>query len=385
MNLLVFAHDASMYGASQSLLTVLEGLVKKKNRKILVLLPYKGAIEGALKELGIDYRITPFPRCTIERSKSNSIVKRLKDVFFYFKRLSESSKILKKIATEFNPTIIYTNTSVVAAGYKLSKQLNVPHVWHVREFGNKDYNLIYFHGRRIIAKYMSNSKANIFVSESIKNHWKVKDVSKNSVVYNGIFDSTKKLNFQKEINPENKVKIGILGAIFPGKGQDIAIKGFAKLQEKIANSYLMIYGDVIDLEYGKYLQRLVHELNIEDKVFFKGFFGEKHLIYQDIDVLLNCAKMEGFGRTVVEAMINGIPVIANASGGILEIIDANINGLLFNGSSEDLASALIKLLSDKNLYRFLSENGLHKAEKFSIDDYVNSIDTILYEASSETH
>ena len=61
MNILVVAHDASMYGSSQSLLTALSGIKDIRDRKILVLLPYAGKFEDALRSSGIVYRILPFP------------------------------------------------------------------------------------------------------------------------------------------------------------------------------------------------------------------------------------------------------------------------------------------------------------------------------------
>ena len=89
--------------------------------------------------------------------------------------------------------------------------------------------------------------------------------------------------------------------------------------------------------------------------------------------------MEGFGRTIVEAMNYGIPVIANASGGVLEIIEDNKNGLLYDSSIENLTDVVIKVLSDKELYESLSYNGRHQAKKYSVTNYVNAIDSILIE------
>ncbi len=77
-----------------------------------------------------------------------------------------------------------------------------------------------------------------------------------------------------------------------------------------------------------YLQNLVHELQLEQKVFFKGQRTDPFSGMEDADLFLMGSYYEGFPNVLLEAGALGIPVIAfNAPGGISEIITAE-NGIL---------------------------------------------------------
>src|SRR5688572_20686307 len=117
MNILVFAHDSSMYGASQSLLTALQGIVKKEDRKVLVVLPNPGKMQVALEALGIECKVISFPRCVGLKTKLNSMTRRLKHTYKYYRKFFGVLPSLNKVILEFKPDVIYTNTSVVSIGY----------------------------------------------------------------------------------------------------------------------------------------------------------------------------------------------------------------------------------------------------------------------------
>lgn len=79
--------------------------------------------------------------------------------------------------------------------------------------------------------------------------------------------------------------------------------------------------------------------------------------YQSADVYVHPAKAETFGMTIIEAMACGAPVVASATGGIPEIIQDDSNGLLLTqGDAEQLAAALVDLLSNREKGARLSAN-----------------------------
>ncbi|HRC31993.1 MAG TPA: glycosyltransferase family 4 protein [Bacteroidia bacterium] len=380
MNILVFAHDAFLYGASQSLLTALKGIRKKADRNILVLLPFGGVYEKELIDAEINYKIIPFPRCVDFNYATASRLKRIQNQYSYYLNRISILKELIKTAKDFEADVIYTNTSVVSIGYTIAKKINVPHVWHIREFGDLGFGFKYYPNREKIAKLVNKSTKSIFVSEILKKHWCAKNSIRQSVVYNGIVASNKFTANLFKTFPIQNFKIGMIGAVSPGKEQHLAIEAFAELIKVIPNCELYFYGGV-NQNYYKSLLKLIGAFQLEAKVIFQPFTKDKNQIYENLDLVISCTKLEAFGRTIVEAMDYGIPVIANSAGGVLEIIDNNLNGLLYNGTAEGLKNEMVKVLTDKNLYESLSLNGLRKAKFFGVETYVNSIDTILYEAS----
>jgi L-malate glycosyltransferase len=377
--ILIFAHDASLYGASQSLLTLLEAFKKNNSFEMLVLLPNAGAMEEKLQGIVVNYQVINFPRC-FSSDKSKHIFNKLNNTLAYNRKVKLVWPELVNIVTAFKPNLIYTNTSIVSIGHLLSTTYNIPHVWHVREFGDLDYDFKYIPSRKNIVGQMKKSERLIFVSQALRKHWLGDKIgAKTEVIYNGIFDE--KYSALKKNEKGETFNFGILGALLPGKGQDLAINAMATLAKTNPNVRLHLYGNIIDKAYHRHLLKLIEEHKLKDNVLFKAFENDADLIYSNLDVLLNCSLMEGFGRTIVEAMSHQIPVIANATGGPLEIIDDKVNGLLFHSTSESLASNMLSLLSDENLRATISKNGKEKAlQQYSVKLYSDKVYGIIHDA-----
>src|SRR5437868_2150648 len=117
MRILVFAHDSSLYGASQSLFTLLTNL----NHEFLVLLPYQGKLEALLTVANIKHKIVDYPRAANQKPEVYTISRRVKDRLKYEFRLRKVLPQIKQLTIDFDPQLIYTNTSVVTVGYTISR------------------------------------------------------------------------------------------------------------------------------------------------------------------------------------------------------------------------------------------------------------------------
>lgn len=371
MKVFVFAHDSSLYGASMSLITIIERLKADKKIDFFVLLPYNGEIEAKLTEMNVKYKVLAFPRNVIVNKHYSTFRIEREKIVYYFNKEIIKNKIRQQIKN-FNPDIIYTNTSVVSVGAELGKEFKIPHVWHIREFGTLDYNLKYLPSTNNVISKIQNSNKVIFVSNAVKNHWK--GLNKNSiVVYNGIYDFIKKPK-SKSLEFGNVLQIAMLGVITRGKGQDVAIKALSLLKVKLPNFKFTIYGGVLDSTYSHELQQLIIENNCENHIVISPFVSNTSSIYKSLSILLSCSQNEGFGRTIIEAMSLGIPVIANNSGGPTEIITHLKDGILYEHTPESLATQIETLMSNKNLYESISRNAIETAHsKFGVEKYVNSV------------
>lgn len=372
--ILIFTHDSSLYGASKSLLTLIDYWKKKQSEiEILVLLPYKGIIEHNLKSSGINYKVVDIPRVDY-KFKNQSFLSILKMWLRFSCNENKAIKIISKITEEFQPDIIYTNTSVIGTGYKISRIFKKPFVWHVREFGWEDYKLKYLPSLKIHRNKIKNSPT-IFVSKALQNYWLAGDVKKHSqVIYNGFIENEASETPNRKI-PENEIIIGILGAIMPGKGQLEAIKAIDILNQKGIKATLEIYGSAFDKNYETELKLFLEKNNhLKNCIKFCGFNNNPKEIYDRISIMLNCSVSEGFGRTIVEAMLEKIPVVANNAGAIPEIIEHYYNGLIYNQTPESLAEKLEILINNKILWSNLTENAFNFAQKnYSVQKYADSV------------
>jgi L-malate glycosyltransferase len=369
--LLIFHHDASLYGASLSLLSLLEHKAFQEEYKVLVLLPYPGVMEDKLRSINIDYRIIPFPRCIAAESHSYWI--RFRNILKYLKRERNISSQLQTVIKEFKPDLVYTNTSIISIGYNLSKTHNVPHIWHIREFSGF-YGFQYLPFKFFVKKYINNSDLTLFSSNALKNHWIKENHPNGKVIFNGIVSGDRDHMPGSKKLQDNVWKLGLVGSVVPGKGQDVAIKAFASLVREHSNCELHFWGGTIDKPYRNRLFSIIDQNGCKSKVFFHAFEANNELIYKQLDVVLSCSTNEAFGRTIIEAMSRGIPVIANASGGPLEIIDDGINGLFYDQTPVSLFHKMEQLITNQELYATISKNAIEKAfSHFTVERYQKEI------------
>jgi glycosyltransferase involved in cell wall biosynthesis len=148
--------------------------------------------------------------------------------------------------------------------------------------------------------------------------------------------------------------IGIVGRIEKAKGQEIVVDCVAKLRDLPIK--LLIVGHTMDKDYLDGIKQKIKDLKIEDKVIFSGFTKEIDEHFNLCDVSIMATKKETFGLVVIESMANRVPVIATNKGGPLEIITDAKDGLLFDGSVDDLCDKIKLIYNDKTLKRNLSKN-----------------------------
>jgi len=191
-------------------------------------------------------------------------------------------------------------------------------------------------------------------------------------------------NLQRKHNIQNdSFIVGIVGRIQEGKDQHIVVEAVGKL--KNLNITLMIIGDSMDDKYLSRLNFMCKELGIEKSVIFTGFTKEIDEYMKLCDITVLATKNETFGLVIIESMANKTPVVATDRGGPLEIIDDGVDGLLYDGSSEDLAKKIKRLYNDKSLRDELSINSLKKVQdKFDYQKQLNKLYEIMTKDDNDT-
>ncbi len=145
--------------------------------------------------------------------------------------------------------------------------------------------------------------------------------------------------------------------LVPKKGLGTALRAFAGFQKIFPNANFQIAGDGPLLSE---LQALVHELNLQESVSFRGFLAESELtrLYEESHIFLHPSELppdsnqEGVPNSMLEAMATGLPVVATHHGGIPEAVGDGINGFLLpERDIEGLTAALLKLAGDPARWR----------------------------------
>lgn len=136
-------------------------------------------------------------------------------------------------------------------------------------------------------------------------------------------------------------------------------------------------------------EQRAHALGVADSVLFLG----KHMAVEELlgcaDLFLLPSESESFGLSALEAMSCGTPVVATRVGGIPEVVEDGVSGLLFStGDVEGMAEGATRILSDPVLWGEMSAAGRKIAEeRFSsarvVSSYERYYDRILKEAPEE--
>lgn len=320
---LFITHVSTLMGANKSLLSLLEGT--KDSIEPLVILPNEGPLCKELIALKIKYYIINFKHtsCKVERNFKHVLkfIPRIINIllinYFYLRKLN-------KLISSYEIDIIHSNSSVITIGYKLSILRNVPHVWHIREFQDLDYNINYIFGRQNLISLLQKSTASICISKSVASHFDL--LSKSYIIYNGV---TQK-NFIRA--PQNKKNFLFCGALIPSKGLEDALFALNKINNETTSVKLTVIGTFTDDQYKRHIFDLIKSLNIENSIDFLGFKEDIEPYMKTSIALLMCSRNEGFGRVTVEAMLNKCLVIGFNSAGTKEIISHKKTGLLYDES-----------------------------------------------------
>jgi glycosyltransferase involved in cell wall biosynthesis len=162
------------------------------------------------------------------------------------------------------------------------------------------------------------------------------------------------------IPPERQV-IGIVGRLQPWKGQHRLLEAVATLTARGHDVHgLVVGGDAHGLspEYAAGLERLVGTLGIADRVTMTGHVTNVAAHVAAMDILVSASENEPFGIVILEGMAQGVPVVAVADAGPIDILEDGRTGVLVpTPAPPDLAAGIERLLGDPAAARAIGERG----------------------------
>ncbi|MFA4843268.1 MAG: lipopolysaccharide heptosyltransferase II [Candidatus Omnitrophota bacterium] len=193
----------------------------------------------------------------------------------------------------------------------------------------------------------------------------------------------------KFTNPAEKRRkefnVGIIGRLTPIKGHLHFIKAMAKVARSVAALKIWIVGDAPPSReaYKEQVEVLVKRLGLMACTEFLGTQRDIPAVMAHLDVLvLATTTHEAFGRVIVEAQASGVPVVATSVGGVIDIIEDGINGLLVPpADSNAIAEAVLRLFKDKEFAAGLSSAAYEKVKnKYGVELMVKATLDVYEEA-----
>lgn len=383
-NVLFLFHDSEKNnGANKSMTDIINYLLSNNIVKPYVVFPKsRGSAIEYFKGEGIETYCFRFARWDY-RINSPYIYKMKKipkSVFKFILTIPTFFK-LKKIIKEKNIQIVYTNTYTIFLGCLLKKYCNISHVWHIREFGEKDHGLGLIFGKKIFYRCLNEyTDKIIFISKSLYNNFisNIDNKEKVEVLYNDL--SPNNIQVKNTFNSKNKLEILIAGTLQKGKCQKDVIKAIEILKNKNIYVHLNIAGKK-EGNYYKELIDYVNEKKLDDVISFNGYINDMKELRRKMDIEIVASSSEAFGRVTIEGMLSCLLMIGADSAGTSELIDDGKTGYLYpTNDYKKLAEVLEFINNNREKINEISTNGFNYAEKnFTVWNTGKRIGKILKE------
>ncbi len=169
---------------------------------------------------------------------------------------------------------------------------------------------------------------------------------------------------REEYNLSSDFKlIGNIAALAPHKDYFTFLDTAELLVKEDLQARFFIIGEG---KLEKRLKRYAQDRGITDHVIFTGFRSDIPRVLPELDLFLTTSETEGFGTTILDAFACRVPVVATDAGGIPEIVEDNVTGLLGGVKRpEALAAGVKRILSDGTLRDRIVSRAYEKVKSFT--------------------
>ena len=250
------------------------------------------------------------------------------------------------------------------------------HGWAFNEQNRPSFLRIIYYVGHYIAVLLCDTT--IVVSEKARKDiaWMPFIKEKIKVIYNGIRKFKTKTKKEARLilsGEENSKKVNIfsLSELHNNKGIDIALRGLARLPDKIKEKIL--YCIAGDGEEKENLEKLVQDLKISKIVRFLGFIPNAKELLSGADIFILPSRTEALPYVLLEAGMIGVPIIAACVGGVPEIISDMQDGILVHPRNpREISEAILYIIENPDKAKIFKEKIKEKsAMKFPIDKMIS--------------
>ncbi len=244
--------------------------------------------------------------------------------------------------------------------------------------------------RRFLDRELIARGATRFIAVSREDRRRMSEVegieeSRTLFIPNGVLSSPppsgRDVRAELQIAPGAPV-IGAVGVLRAQKALHVLLSALAQLRERRPDARLLIVGDGPERAR---LEALAAELAVADAVTFLGHRGDVPDVLRALDVAVSCSDFEGSPLAVMEYMDAALPIVATAVGGVPDLIESGVHGLLVpRGDAAALAAAIFEALADPERSRTMGARARERRRsEFDIDTLVRRLEALYLELLAE--
>ena len=356
MRVVYISHTSKATDGSSKALIYLAQTMRDKGVDILVILPRPGDLYQELQAKGIrciilhwNFRVSVYPWSQTKLDK-----------FLLFPRLigrviinSLATLQLINLLNNNRPDLIHTNSSVTSIGYYVAKFLNIPHIWHIREYGALNFQTFYYYPtfKHQKSRYKKRNSYTICITKDIQRYNALLNHVNSTVIYDGVLPAN-----AIDYIPHKKPYFLYVGRLEHIKGILPLIDAYANYCQTHPSPLPLYIAGSGNPKYTELVKTKLLDYGIEHQVQLLGMIDNVLPYYKGAKALIVPSLFEGFGFITAEAMFSGCLVIGKDVAGTKEQFD---NGLELSG--EDIA---LRYTTEAQLVQHLTDVTNNPSEQY---------------------
>jgi len=359
MKILFLDQFNEMGGAQQCLLDLVDSLPRGG---LVAALPGSGRLSEEL--LKRDVAVHELPAMNYGNGR-----KTISDAVRFALATPRMASAVEDIASAHDVDLLYVNgPRLLPAASRVRREM----VFHAHSYLNRRYSASL--ARRCLRRSGTRSIACCdFVASALRPHAA-------HVIYNGV----REIPFRFP-GVDSTPRIGIVGRIAPEKGQIDFVRAARMLTARGISAQYFVHG--APLFSGSRYLRLVHSEAGQLPIEFAGWSDAVANVFAGLDILVvPSSRIEATSRVILEAFSAGVVVVAYPSGGIPEVVENGVTGVLTASSTpQAIAVAVEELLADPRRMISMALAARRAWEqRFTLQRYVREVQEFLGVAPRET-
>lgn len=300
-----------------------------------------GSLAIELKRLNVDVQIVSLYR--IETSMTERLNGQGIPIHYLDKKVGFDKNVIHRLHNlllQEMPDCIHTHLRILP--YVVPATVNTRIKGHVHTLHNtkREEQVLpliglsdfFYHVNHVIPVAISKA-----VQESVHKRYHI-PLDRIPVIFNGIdVDRCQEKHFY---GTSTGIKFIHVGRFSPQKNHTMLIKAFEIVHNTLPDAELILIGKG---ELEDQIRARVDELGMSKCVHFEGETSDVFSYLHCADVFVFPSQWEGFGLALAEAMTTGLPCVATNVGGIPDLIDDGVNGLLVDVKVESIAKGMLQM------------------------------------------
>jgi glycosyltransferase involved in cell wall biosynthesis len=358
-----------------------------------------GPLKAKLAEASVETHILPLAPGIAQMRKDTlggKTLLRLKDVAGILMYIGRLARFMRAQRID----LVHTNSlkADVIGGFA-ARLAGIPVLWHVRDRIETDYlpgsavSTFRWLCRRVPDYVVTNSQATLETLKMGAN-------GRSAAIPSGTRFHQMRRRVQERIQYTREAltdaagtewlpRVGLIGRIAPWKGQHVFLQAATLVRQRFPAARFQIIGAALfdEARYEAEIKALTLSLGLAEQVEFTGFRDDVTELILELDLLVHASTVaEPFGQVILEGMAAGKPVVATRGGGVPEIVEEGVTGLLVPmGDVEAMADAICTVLADPAAAQRMGQQGYQRVcDHFTIEQTARKVEGVYEQILSPT-